>query len=111
VKLHTVSGDPTWELTAADLRNVRRLGRLARKLGVGDLIYSPEQTAEPVRHARPPDTRDVEHLDDEAFYGAHPPQKPSRPDPRRLDLLRVAMRARGYELEIAGPYYHRVVNR
>lgn len=96
-----IAGDVTWLVKGRNLTDERHLKRLARCVAPSELVYvPPDEVIE--RKALPALPL---HADE------HEPVKPSRPDPERVAPIRVALRARGMELEPCGPFYWRVVPR
>ncbi len=96
-----VLGTPTWELLERHLGDERVHSHLARHAAVGELIYAPPHEGRPMRYR---DAAGAQH------EGADP-VKPSRPDPKRVEPLRAALRRAGYELADRGAYYFEVVQR
>ncbi|HEY1555822.1 MAG TPA: hypothetical protein VGF94_13380 [Kofleriaceae bacterium] len=84
--------DGTWELTDADLRNPARLEQLARELALGALVYAPHEPPRPLERQA------------DAPLEMHT----TRPDPKRMDALRRALRRRQRDLKSEGAFYHRV---
>ena len=93
MKLDHIDGDQVWALKLHELGNEALLGRLADRAELGDMVTVDVPPAEPPTPDR---------------LEARKPKPFAKPS---LDGLRLALRARGRELELAGPFFYRVVER
>ena len=104
MKLDRIAGDVIWLVKEHELQREASILHIARNASAGEMIYAPIELREPV--TRPPgkhvEPRDPEDRD---------PDRGSRPDPRRVDALRAALRARGLELRNLGAFYFEVIAR
>ena len=94
--------DRTWELKPRDLRKPAVLSKLASEARPGDFIYAPAALGTFAIEDRfaGDEPEDLEDRD---------PVKPTKPDPRRVDALREALRARGFDLEDQRCFYWLIV--
>lgn len=94
-----VGTSPTWEVRERDVDSEKTLTHLVRHAEVGELIYLVPADEAPRHHV--PATRREDST----------PVRAPRPDPRRLEPLRAALRRVGRDLVDCGAHHFEVVPR